>query len=176
MANKEVIRYIQKNRHTYTRQAIDARLLAGEYSPGDIDEAWELIESGAVPEMAPSGKAKARRTGELEAPPNVSEGVASSPLFWAALLGVMVLSYALPLGIINLYAPNPARPPADVVTAAWVAFGAVQVAALGGALILRRRNRPLAQGLLLGVAIALVVLPCAALTIMTGLCIWGPWF
>ena len=171
MANEEVIRYILKHRHSYPREAIDAKLLAGEYSPGDIDEAWELVESGAVPE--PSGKAKARPTGDLAAPPGVTESVAGSPLFWIALLGVGALSYALPLGIINIYAPVPTRPPADVVTAAWAAFGGVQLVALLGALLVRNRQRSLAAGLVLGVAIALVVLPCAALTIITGLFFWG---
>jgi hypothetical protein len=170
--NADVIDYIRQNRDTYTREAINEKLLAAGYSPGDIDESWELVESGAAPAPAPGEPKPSAGKGELPPPPHSGDGLAGNPLFWSALLGLVVLSYGIPAAIVYLFADD-SGPQTDVFTAVWVTFVALQLAALVGWLLLRNRNRPLAIGLLLGLVATLVGLPFAALFVFMGLCFGG---
>ncbi len=174
----QIVEYIRQYRDTYSREAIDSRLLAAGYSSEQVSAAWAQLASedanqpsqGYIPTPP-------NRTGwgdESYTPPK-KERVANRPIFWASLVGLIVLSYALPALLLYLSGLSSYNQGLST-TLGWLAlasFGALQIASIIGGLLALNRNRPLGLGLLYGVLMTVVVLPFTALFILLGICLTG---
>ncbi len=93
------------------------------------------------------------------------EKVVSSRTFWLVLIGFIVLSYALPAFFLAI-SPRDACCGSINFGYAWpglVVAPVMQLVALIWGRRTLRTNRPFAMGLLLGVLLAVVVLPLSAL-------------
>jgi hypothetical protein len=169
--NPELIRYIEQNRDTYTREAIDKRLLDAGYSAADIEAAWAAAPTVAlsgtpgVPAAPPPRGWDAGSSAEAPRP----RRVIASPLFWITLIGFVIGTYALPY-LAAFVGTNIDASNGSTNLTTWGGCGTlllIQLAALIGGIALLRRNRPVAQGLFIGLLIADVVIPL----IILGACV-----
>jgi hypothetical protein len=162
--NPEVLRYIQENRGTYTREAITQTLLDAGHSRADIDAAWAAAEpeadtpplQPATPPVSPAGLVV-----EDEAPeaPTVQR-VLRTPRFWVSFVAYTVLSIGLMVGFGAL----------GVAAFLLPLYLLALVAGLVAGIVLWRRDRPVAMGLA-SAALLVFILPFAFILIFAGLCI-----
>jgi hypothetical protein len=200
--NPDLIRYIRDNRPIYTREAIRRRLIEAGHAEADVDAAWAAVEADAPPPPTPVGPPPAAppadpagapsdalftpdqfRAPAAGAPigdaaavqtPPASQGrprfpVLNSPLFWVTLVGYILGMY--------IVAPLIGGALADLDDSGVVGGLLWLILWLGGlvaGVVLRRRNEPVALGLLLGFVLV-VGLPIAlgfiAIVIIAGICL-----
>lgn len=166
--NPELQQYILQNRGTYTREAIDGRLLEAGHSQEQIEEAWAAIESGTSPPLGPA-----------EPPPFTiqerpqSQGTDAPAYkklgFWLTLIGFV-------LGLYGLFSLAAWLDPSGV--SFWALPLVALIGTIAGSILLWKRNQSVAMGLITGCLVS-AVLPFVFLVIISGLCLvglWGPEF
>lgn len=154
--NNHIVHYILQNRQRYTREAIDRELQKAGFPPEQIAAGWQAVESGYVP--PPPGAFNGPPL--QQRPPRYS----SNPWFWIMLLGYAILVPTIGALLIGYNLQN------------LVVFylAAVLIGTVVGLVMLDKRNRPAARGLLWGLltlVIVFVVLPFIAFVIIAGVCI-----
>ncbi len=164
--NPEVVRYIQENRGTYTREAITRSLLDAGHDPAEIERAWSAAETPNLSQApSPLPPSAYGTSGDVVVedsrpePPTVGR-VLRTPRFWAAFLGYTLLSVVLTVGLTFL----------GTLGAGLPVFLLTVLAGIVASLFLFRRDRPVAVGLA-SAALIVFILPWVALTIWAGLCI-----
>ena len=159
--NDEMVRYVIENRDRYTREAIERRLLEAGHTPADVAAAFRRAGMPGTSAASPFPPI----AGGSDEPPGrrpPSDRIADSPWFWLSLVGIVLggyggaalASYALGIGL-----------------GAVLPLGLL-AGALLAALLLLRRNRPLALGLLTGVMTAMLI-PFVLVVVLAGLCAAG---
>jgi hypothetical protein len=167
---QNIIQYIQQTGGTYTRDAITNQLLASGYPAAEIEAAWRTVEAGATGEMGASGAAPPMEEGAEYAPPRPAR-VVSSPQFWGALVGFILLSYVM-TGILAYFATlNRGDAASALFTITGIFYFVVQLGGLIQGLVLLNRNRPVAFGLLIGLLLTNVVIPFVIACGVLGICI-----
>ncbi|MFN2484839.1 MAG: hypothetical protein ABR509_07910 [Candidatus Limnocylindria bacterium] len=127
MANRVIADYIQRQRRTYTKDAIREALLRKGYRPDEVEEAFQAVESGA-------------------APPEAHFGVRGWLLYAAYIAGL----YAAVVALAVVFGHLPLEAAAGVL-AIFLAL------ALPGAALYAAMSRSLALGLAGGLAIAALI-------------------
>jgi hypothetical protein len=176
--NEDLVRYIEQNRDTYTREAIIKQLLDSGYSSVEVGAAWKEVDARHAPAAPPFA---AGDTGDIPTPPSSGWGdnapvpvqqkpVVAMPAFWAVLVFFIAISYG-PLAI--LFYINSSNPEisSQLATVGLVLFGAIQVAGLVGGAMVLRTNRARGMGFLVGVVTTVVVLPCVVFFVILGTCL-----
>lgn len=181
--NPDLLRYIQENRATYTREAIRQRLIDAGYPAAEVDAAWTAVEAGEAPPLPPPpspAQPDAPAAGQPHAPvasqpapadrPTLGQSfrTANSPAFWLTLIGYLGLMF-LGLPILGVATDRGD----DAAAAVGLTYLALWLAGLIGGLLLLRRNRPVGMALLLGFALVIGI-PAAlgflAIVVIAGIC------
>jgi hypothetical protein len=169
----EIVEYIRKYRDMYTRDAINNQLLAAGHDPIEIGAAWREVETGDRGEGERfsrwDGETGSGTEGGFVQPPR-ERPIAATWVFWACLVGTVVVSYGLGLGLVWLGASNP-NTLSPLATAGLIAFLALQLAALILGIVSLNFNRARAFGFLIGVLMAVVVLPICFAAVLFGMCV-----
>ena len=167
--NPEIVQYILEHRDTYTREAIRQHLIDAGHAPEEVDAAWEEVEAGRLP-APPASEAVGARPASVGQPDTVpvppATRLVNSPAFWFTLIGFIIAVYALPF-VLAAILPLPSG--SRGITAG-LTFGLLWLGGLVAALILARRNRPVAMGLALGFA-GVFLLPFTLVMVVLGICL-----
>ena len=165
--NPDIIRYIQEQRGTYTREAIRQHLIDAGHAPEEVDAAWEAVESGQLPPPPASDAVEVRPAsiGQPAAAPGAppARRLVQSPVFWLTLVIFVILVYVLPFVVAGLL-------PGQAGEAGWSAFGLLWVGGLIGGILLLRANRAVGMGLVFGF-VGVILLPFVVVIILLGICI-----
>jgi hypothetical protein len=173
--NPDLLRYIEENRATYTREAIRQRLIDAGYPAAEVDAAWTAVEAGEAPPLPPPPSPvqpdapAASRPAPADRPTlGRSFRTANSPAFWLTLIGYLGLMF-LGLPILGVATDRGD----DAAAAVGLTYLALWLAGLIGGLLLLRRNRPVGMALLLGFALVIGI-PAAlgflAIVVIAGIC------
>lgn len=183
--NEDLIRYIEQNRDTYTREAINKQLLDAGYQSVEIGAAWKEVDARhaplPLPPPPPPAPFASGDTDDIPAPPSSGWGdnapvpapqkpVVAMPAFWGVLAVFILVSY-VPLGILFYVSSNNPEISSQLATVGLVLFSAIQLAGLiGGAMVLRV-NKARGMGFLVGVVTVVVLLPCVVFFVLLGTCL-----
>jgi hypothetical protein len=179
---ERIVQYIRENRDTYTHEAIIRQLLVAGYSitqiekalaaagasPEEISQAWQVVERGtgtkAVVGDTESGALTRQEMADIYEHPKPS--VTSSRSFWATLAGFILVSVVM-LALLNITPSSLGLIGGLFLNEqACSVFIAMQIIALVVGLFLREGNRPVSQGLLIGLLIVDIVFPVLVFVVL----------
>ncbi len=137
----QMIRYIEVNRNTYTRQAITDQLLARGNKPTDIESAWEYVEAEEQERVKP--EKQPRQTGSRNSAYPPKPKVWKMPQFWLTLFG-FVLGVPVLAGLVSALAGGNSS---NGFTFLLIFLGLALVGAVIGSIRYQTENRAVARGL-----------------------------